>query len=322
MFIYFAHPIDQVKANTSAPYRELRQSINRVTEIADMEGHTLYQPGRAFKLGYDVDGLPNHIDQLALDSINRHALQESDALVAILIEGIPTLGVPAEIEQAINANKPTLILTSVNVGIGSVQVQQWQNRGARVEHLLLDMPLRLTESLTSLPRPAEFPRARVDVTSFGSPEPQYVEGRVVSPADLQVRYDPAANHLTRAYPSDAGFDLATMEPMRLTHGVRTNIRTGVHAPPPDGWWGLIKTRSSTPVKYGITVHEAVIDAGYQGELMIAVTLTHTGLSHLDIGSGTRLAQYILHPAFTGKAVQVAEFAPTDRGTNGYGSSGA
>lgn len=323
MFIYFAHPIDQ--ANKHPAMDQLRKTITIVEDSADAEGHTLFWPGKAYRLGYDNLGLPNPNDHGILDSINRYALSQADALVAVLIDLIPTLGVPAEIEQALALNKPVLILTSAHLSVHSVQVSQWAARGAAVHIFIpgeVEM-LRLTEWLSWLPRPKDACLARelLNVSSFTGPAT--IEGVTVEPdIDLLVRYDTAAKPLRRAYPTDAGFDLATLEGVRLERGVRTKLRTGVHAPPPDGWWGLIKARSSTAPKYQIEVHEAVIDAGYQGELIIAVTLVHTGLSFFNLGPGTRLAQYILIPSFPGKLRPVAEFAPSHRGTNGYGSSGA
>lgn len=316
MFIYFAHPIDQ--ANKHPAMGQLRKTITIVEDSADVQGHTLFWPGKAYRLGYDHLGLPNPDDHGILDSINRYALSQADALVAVLIDRIPTLGVPAEIEQALALNKPVLILTSANLSVHSVQVSQWAARGATVRIFIPGEveTLQLTDLLSWLPRQDEI------ALPLAFAGPATIEGMAVEPdVDLPVRYDAAAKPLQRAYPTDAGFDLATLEGVRLERGVRTKLRTGVHAPPPDGWWGLIKARSSTAPKYQIEVHEAVIDAGYQGELIVAVTLVHTGLSFFNLGPGTRLAQYILIPSFPGKLRPVAEFAPSHRGTNGYGSSG-
>jgi dUTP pyrophosphatase len=165
-------------------------------------------------------------------------------------------------------------------------------------------------------------RAIHNTTSFGDSVPTWVEGLPVGPGDLQVRLmDPAAKTPQRAHQTDAGLDLATLEDSVLHHGGRMLLRTGIQAPPPEGWWGLIKARSSTQ-KLGIQINEAVIDAGYQGELMISATLIHQGRSSMKIEAGTRLAQYILIPAFTGSVRQVDSFAPSLRGDRGFGSSGA
>lgn len=310
MFIYLAQPIDQRKLS----HTELGRMVSETESMADMQGHTLFKPGSAYQMGYGSAGFPQPREMQIIDSINRHAVAGADGVVAILPAGVPTLGVPAEIELALKLGKPVHIVASPSLITHSVQIGNWQERGVSVsgpgEQIEFSHALRL----------AAGPRKLIDVSSFNGPE--FLPGATIGPVDLPVRYDPAANPMTRAYPTDAGFDLATLENVRLQRGVRTSLRTGVHAPPPDGWWGLLKARSSTGPKYRITVHEAVIDAGYQGELMVAVTLDHTGLSHFDVDAGTRLAQYILLPAFPGKLQEVFEFAPTSRGTNGYGSSGA
>lgn len=320
MFIYFAHPIDL--ANGHPLQDQLKKTIHLTEDAADAEGHSLFRPGRAYRLGYDSMGLPDPADQLVLNSINQYALAASNALVAILVDGIPTLGVPAEIEQALDMNKPTLILTSANLSVNSIQVQQWASRGAQVRIIVPGKleEIRLTDWLGWLPRPDEFPREQLDVSTFDGPAT--ITGKLIDSVDLQVRYDTAAKPMTRAHDTDAGLDLATLETAQLVHGVRTMLRTGIQAPPPVGWWGLIKSRSSTIPNHGVMVHEAVIDAGYQGELMIAATLVDTGRSSLALPAGTRLAQYILIPTFPGCLRVVDEFGPSQRGIKGYGSSGA
>lgn len=316
MFVYLAHPIDQSRPDQKV----LRTMISEARDLIADQGHTAFMPGQSYQVGYPESGLPRMQDLRLIDQINLFALSAADVLVALLPADVATLGVPAEIEAALKDGTPVVIVASLSLIAHSVQIANWGSRGAvivsRGDEIDLSHAARLAADRD---RTEDQVRELLDVGTFADPDAK-IEGRVVDTGALQVRYDPAAKPLSRAHDSDAGLDLATLEDATVAWGVRTLIRTGVYAPPPDGWWGLIKARSSTQAR-GIQVNEAVIDAGYQGELMISVTLTNTGHSNVMIPAGSRLAQYILIPTFPGKIAEVAEFGPSLRGDRGWGSSG-
>lgn len=118
---------------------------------------------------------------------------------------------------------------------------------------------------------------------------------------------------------DAGSDLPCAEAVMLEPGERKPIRTGLVAIIPDGWWLRIVGRSSSLWKRGLMVHEATIDQGFRGELFVYVT--NVGHTTQDISVGDRLAQAILLPVVEVEWVETDKVDATDRGDNGFGSTG-
>lgn len=129
---------------------------------------------------------------------------------------------------------------------------------------------------------------------------------------------------TRAYEGDAGFDLAfngnesfTIPPLECA-----DIPCGVAIQWPKGMWGFLVGRSSTFRSKGLMVNPAIIDAGFRGELFaIARNITHRPVV---VHPGDRIAQIIPMPLMAEGMVMrwSKDLAPTMRGDNGLGSTGA
>lgn len=96
--------------------------------------------------------------------------------------------------------------------------------------------------------------------------------------------------------------------------VKTN--TGVALPP--GCWGLLKERSSMG-KRGIMCLAGVIDNDYRGELVICVV--NFG-DEFVIEAGERLAQLIVSQCWFGDDSNMRVISTGERGSNGFGSTGA
>jgi dUTP pyrophosphatase len=135
---------------------------------------------------------------------------------------------------------------------------------------------------------------------------------------------------TRKYPTDAGLDLYSPVDIDVTYGARVKINLHVGVALFEGTVGLILDRSSMADK-GIRTLGGVIDANYRGE--ISVILAYVADELLPDGSipmntdtvsikrGDKIAQMIITAAYTPEVLKVTEFESTDRGTNGFGSSG-
>ena len=84
---------------------------------------------------------------------------------------------------------------------------------------------------------------------------------------------------------------------------------------------LILPRSGLGHKHGIVLGNLVglIDSDYQGELMISCW--NRGQNSFTIEKGDRIAQLVVVPIVQARFVEVDEFAETNRGTSGFGSSG-
>lgn len=123
---------------------------------------------------------------------------------------------------------------------------------------------------------------------------------------------------TRAHREDAGFDLYSPINAVLCGGT-TRIKLGVCVEIPKGCVGFIMGRSSLNKK-GIVCLTGVIDSGYTGE--IAVILNSVG-TLARIEKGDRIAQLVVAKlADIDDAVAVDSLEDSERGTGGFGSTGA
>ena len=140
---------------------------------------------------------------------------------------------------------------------------------------------------------------------------------------MKVVVDPDAYMPTRAHETDAGLDLySPIETMIGWPGSKTgnsvSIDTGVHIQIPAGYVGFIKSKSGLMVKYGITT-DGTIDSGYTGS--IVVKLFNHGDKALVIEKGDKIAQLVLLPIITPELERVGILEETERGDNGFGSTG-
>lgn len=142
---------------------------------------------------------------------------------------------------------------------------------------------------------------------------------------------PEAKMPTKAHSTDAGFDLYSIKDTYIPSGKVVKIKTGIAVNIPPGYVGFIKDRSSMGVD-GFKVFGGVIDAGYTGELIVALgTISHAEFTCIDytylvksnrfVEAGSKIAQLVILPLPTAKFVEVDSFEQTDRSDNGFGSSG-
>lgn len=129
--------------------------------------------------------------------------------------------------------------------------------------------------------------------------------------------------------SDAGLDLYADEDIVLRFGQVVKIRTGVAMEIPEGFYGDMRSRSSFWVR-GVLV-AGTIDASYRGD--VAVIMGWPCERYNDDGSiplreniyiwrGDKIAQMVLAQIITPSVVEVDELSDTERGSNGFGSTGS
>ena len=121
-----------------------------------------------------------------------------------------------------------------------------------------------------------------------------------------------------AHPGDAGLDLYAAKNAYVTGGT-VFIPTGVALAIPDGYVGLVCPRSGLS-KHGVTVANApgVVDSGYRGEIMVRLTTTN-GI--YEVRRGDRIAQLLIVPVVRPTITVVDHLDDTERGINGFGSTG-
>jgi dUTP pyrophosphatase len=122
----------------------------------------------------------------------------------------------------------------------------------------------------------------------------------------------------RAHRTDAGADLKSAEAFTLLPGESKLVDTGVAVKIPQGYGGFVLNRSSQRVKGITSLGTGLIDPDYRGN--IKVFLVNEGDDELKIAVGDRIGQLVIIPVVL--ATYVDCWNDTERGTGGFGSTGA
>lgn len=137
-------------------------------------------------------------------------------------------------------------------------------------------------------------------------------------AKMNVMLDPGAYMPESAYEWDAGYDLRTPKKAIVPPESSAVIDTGVHFEIPQGFVGLLKSKSGLNVKCGL-VGEGVIDSGFSGSVVVKL-YNHSYTSHA-FETGDKIIQIIFVPIAKPTLVLVDSFGKTARGAKGFGSTG-
>ncbi len=133
------------------------------------------------------------------------------------------------------------------------------------------------------------------------------------------RIHPDASIPAFAYLGGAGMDLTVVEEVTLGPDESADIPIGIEIELPLGYWGMIVGRSSTLRKKGLYTNIGVIDNGYRGPIFAYVR--NMNGQPVTVRPGDRLVQLIPLPYVQPVVVEVDELDRSDRGANGFGSSG-
>lgn len=103
---------------------------------------------------------------------------------------------------------------------------------------------------------------------------------------------------------------------------RALVPTGLAMAVPSGHEGQVRPRSGLAVRHGLTVLNSpgTVDADYRGE--VKVLLINLGAENMRVNHGDRIAQLVVAPLVQASVAQVDVLDNTDRGTGGFGSTGA
>jgi len=122
----------------------------------------------------------------------------------------------------------------------------------------------------------------------------------------------------------AGMDLraAIDESITLKQGEVKLIKTGFAIALEPGFEAQVRPRSGLALKNGITVLNSpgTIDSDYRGE--VCVILTNISSNDFVIERGMRIAQMVIARYEQAIMKEVEDLEKTDRGTGGFGSTGA
>ena len=157
---------------------------------------------------------------------------------------------------------------------------------------------------------------------------------------------------------DAGYDIFAAETVILEPQEKAKIRTDIAVNIPEGYVGLLTSRSGVSSKTHLVIETGKIDAGFQGNMKINIkndtdlnsvnadihvfeagfanyvydienkiieTIYDDGELMTDvykINKGDKLAQLVIVPIWTPELKEVEEFSyVSERGTDGFGSTG-
>lgn len=125
---------------------------------------------------------------------------------------------------------------------------------------------------------------------------------------------------TRKHDNDAGIDLMITKSVTVhPHEIQV-VSTEVCGELPPNTFGMVAVRSSVGLKgIGLANTPAIIDEGYRGEIKLA--LINNGRCSVHIPKGDRVAQLIVVPYVPVTINIVDSLNTTERGTNGFGSTG-
>lgn len=280
-YIYLAEPIDQA---INMRYWTLHNLLANA-------GFNFYAPKTAWSWQGDMTA--------EIQQVNDVALKAAGAVLAAIRHGIPSYGVPIEIERAFHAGVPVVVLADFpreQSGIFAAMNCVWTMEPA--------------EAVNQLKALLRTKHARV----IEDEEPV-----------LLGRWQPAAIDGPRGsapysggYTGDAGYDLTSVETMTVPVNEARSVPCGIHVQLPDGYWALIQGRSSS-WRRGLSVKASVIDAGYRGPLWVDVL--NISRYNRVVKAGERIAQLIPMPLCPPITWVESPLDPSSRGSNGYGSTG-
>ena len=143
---------------------------------------------------------------------------------------------------------------------------------------------------------------------------------------MKIRVINKSNHDLPKYETlqSAGMDLRAFieEDIYLEPMERKIIPTGIYMALEAGYEAQVRPRSGLAAKKGITVLNApgTVDADYRGE--VGVILINLSNERFQISNGDRIAQLVIAPYVQAEWVSTDELDSTERGSGGFGSTGA
>ncbi len=132
---------------------------------------------------------------------------------------------------------------------------------------------------------------------------------------------------TRATDQDAAYDVYADEDVLIPAGDVIAVRTGIVIASPEitlpgipvSSYIRVAPRSGLAVKEKLDTFAGVIDKGYRGELKVA--LYNANNQDYQVRKGERIAQLIVTLILHPDVVEAQKLDDTDRGANGFGSTG-
>lgn len=120
---------------------------------------------------------------------------------------------------------------------------------------------------------------------------------------------------------DSGFDVSAVENVTIPARSAAVVPTGITlADMPPGIWIRIESRSGLAFNHNVQAFNGIIDNNYRGDLGVKL-INHSDVDY-EVLKGDRIAQLVLYPLIVVLQTEWSDSASiTDRGDNGFGSTG-
>lgn len=123
--------------------------------------------------------------------------------------------------------------------------------------------------------------------------------------------------------SSAGYDLfaCITEDITIKPNDIVMISTGIAIEIPNGYFGMVCSRSGLALKHGIHVLNSpgIIDSDYRGELKCIIH--NCSNNSFAIQNNTKIAQLVIIKYESIQWIESNDLSRTDRGIQGFGSTG-
>ena len=135
------------------------------------------------------------------------------------------------------------------------------------------------------------------------------------------RLNPNARLPEYAHPGDAGLDLFSVEQANIEPGSSRLIHTGIAMELPQGTEAQVRPRSGLALRNQITLLNSpgTIDEGYRGE--VCVILINHGKETFQVTVGMKIAQMVLQHVLPAEVEECGDLSGSQRGEDGFGSTG-
>ena len=115
---------------------------------------------------------------------------------------------------------------------------------------------------------------------------------------------------TKAYASDAGYDLYANKSYTIQPGQTIKVGTGIALDIPKGYYAEIVPRSgwSYKTKLRIANSPGIIDSGYHGEIIVLIhNASNDPFEFYEINRGDRIAQMVFQKVIDFKLEESSDF---------------
>jgi dUTP diphosphatase len=144
-----------------------------------------------------------------------------------------------------------------------------------------------------------------------------------APTVAVVKLEPGLPLPAYARHGDAGADLvARCDATLAPRGGRAMVPTGLCIALPDGYAGFVQPRSGLALRHGVTCLNSpgLIDSGYRDEVAVLLVNTDPETPY-EVRRGDRIAQLVIQRVERAAFGEVDELPASERGLDGFGSTG-